>query len=399
MRDSHPSWVSERESGLWAGEFGELGKVLGEPLAEPTDTHVERRKIVAKLRLRLAVSLLGRLADRLHQPGVEALPLLDGVLVGPHGPRKRVIAGREARAHTGDRASRAGGLGELPNIEGFRKQFGAPLGFLFDDGLDDVDVVQKDDAYACLLLVRPRRACRARPSGTNPVDGRRSAKLIHSRLVAALGAVQLGKIVEAQGDIGMIRPERLLPDRQRPLVERFSLIVSALIVVQRGEVIEAVGHIGMIRPESLFPDGQRPLVERFRRLVAALHAVQRGKVVEAQRDIGMFRPESLLLEGQRPIVERLHLLVSALVVVQHGKVIEAVGHIGMVRSESLLLDCKCPLVEQLRRLVAALGAVQRGEVVEAQGDIGMVRPESLLLDCKCPLVERLRRLVAALGAV
>ena len=198
----------------------------------------------------------------MHQPFVETPPLLNGLLVGPDGPCQRVIAGCEACAHAGGRASRAGGLGELPDIEGFRKQFSLPLGLPFDDGLDDFDVAQIDEAYACLFLERAGRARRARPFGTGTADGRRSAKVIKSRLGAALAFVQLGEIVEAHGDIGMFRPENLLQDCQRPPEERLRRLVAALGTVQPGEVVEARGHRGMVRPEHLLPDCQRPLSVR-----------------------------------------------------------------------------------------------------------------------------------------
>ncbi len=89
------------------GEFGVVGKLLGELFVERADPLVERREILAKLRLHLDIARIGRLAHRLHQPCIEAPPLLNGVLVRPGEHRQRVIAGCEARAHAGDRASRA----------------------------------------------------------------------------------------------------------------------------------------------------------------------------------------------------------------------------------------------------------------------------------------------------
>ncbi len=44
--------------------------------------------------------------------------------------------------------------------------------------------------------------------------------------LASLGFVQKGEVVEARGYVGVLRPERLLHDRQCALVERLGLGVS-----------------------------------------------------------------------------------------------------------------------------------------------------------------------------
>ncbi len=44
----------------------------------------------------------------------------------------------------------------------------------------------------------------------------------------------------------MVRPQRLLPNRQRALVERLGLRVLALGVVEQSQIVQARGHIGMI---------------------------------------------------------------------------------------------------------------------------------------------------------
>ncbi len=100
------------------------------------------------------------------------------------------------------------------------------------------------------------------------------------------------------GQLGMLWPQGLLPDRQRPLVERLGFGVAALGVVQRGEIVEAGGDVRMIGPERLLPDRQGSPLERLGLGVAALGLVQIGEVVEALRDIGMVRPERLLIDRQ-----------------------------------------------------------------------------------------------------
>ena len=60
----------------------------------------------------------------------------------------------------------------------------------------------------------------------------------------------------------MLGAERLLADRQRPLVERPRAGEVALVLKQAGEVVEARGGRGMLGAERLLADRQRPLEER-----------------------------------------------------------------------------------------------------------------------------------------
>jgi hypothetical protein len=79
-------------------------------------------------------------------------------LVRPDGPRQRVIAGREARAHTSNRAGRAGHLGELPDLEGLGEKLGATLGRAVGGRLRDLDVAQEDGAVPAAVAALSRRA-------------------------------------------------------------------------------------------------------------------------------------------------------------------------------------------------------------------------------------------------
>ena len=67
----------------------------------------------------------------------------------------------------------------------------------------------------------------------------------------------------------MLRPQRLLPDPQRPLVERLRFGVLALGMIKHRQVVEAGGHVRVLRPQRLLPDPQRPLVERLGLAVAS----------------------------------------------------------------------------------------------------------------------------------
>src|SRR5271165_2055537 len=60
----------------------------------------------------------------------------------------------------------------------------------------------------------------------------------------------------------MFWPKNLLVDLERFLVERFGFGVLAHIVVQLAKVIEAVGRVGMFWPKNLLSDPQR-FLERF----------------------------------------------------------------------------------------------------------------------------------------
>ena len=88
----------------------------------------------------------------------------------------------------------------------------------------------------------------------------------------------------------MIRPQRLLSDRQSAKVEGLGLGVGPLSSIQLREVIEAGGGTEMIGPQRLLPDRQSAKVERLGLGVGALVVVERCQVVKAKRCIGMIWP-------------------------------------------------------------------------------------------------------------
>ena len=53
--------------------------------------------------------------------------------------------------------------------------------------------------------------------------------------------VDLRQVVEARGRVGMFRPQRLPPDRQRPLDERLGLGIPALVKMNLSQSVEARG--------------------------------------------------------------------------------------------------------------------------------------------------------------
>ena len=66
-------------------------------------------------------------------------------------------------------------------------------------------------------------------------------------------SIQLSEEVQGQGQIGVIRPERLLPDRDRALPERLRLRVLALDREEHRQIVEVRRHVGMIRAKRLLP--------------------------------------------------------------------------------------------------------------------------------------------------
>ena len=73
--------------------------------------------------------------------------------------------------------------------------------------------------------------------------------------VAALGAIELGQVVERGADIGVVGAQRLLADGERALVERLGLGVAAL-VDRAGQVLSAVPTSGWSGPAPS-RDGER----------------------------------------------------------------------------------------------------------------------------------------------
>src|SRR5439155_26006429 len=102
-------------------------------------------------------------------------------------------------------------------------------------------------------------------------------------IVLVLLTVQLGDVVQARRDLGMIAAEGVLPDDERPPVIALGLIEFAAHPRQAGEVVPAHADVGMIRAEGFLPDRQRPLIERLGLVVLLLREVRLGEVVQSHR--------------------------------------------------------------------------------------------------------------------
>ena len=71
--------------------------------------------------------------------------------------------------------------------------------------------------------------------------------------------MKLGEVIEASGNIGVIRAQGFYQNRQRALREWLGFRVAALGIIEHGEIIEAFGNIGVIRAQGFFSDRQRAL--------------------------------------------------------------------------------------------------------------------------------------------
>src|SRR6266567_4120858 len=103
-------------------------------------------------------------------------------------------------------------------------------------------------------------------------------------------------------------------------------------VEQGDEARSCLRCFRMLRSQLLLPNLQRPLVERLGFRILALLTVETRKAVEWRGHIGMHWSYLLLPNLQRPPVERLGFRIPALLTVEVCQTIERGGHIGMLRS-------------------------------------------------------------------
>ena len=59
-------------------------------------------------------------------------------------------------------------------------------------------------------------------------------------------------------------PERLLPQCQGPLVEGLRLRIAPLIIVELGQVVEAGGDVGVLGAQHALPDDEGTLIGALR---------------------------------------------------------------------------------------------------------------------------------------
>src|SRR5581483_11512901 len=95
-----------------------------------------------------------------------------------------------------------------------------------------------------------------------------------SQIIAFLGAVEDGQIVQSFGNMGMTGPKKLLADRQGALIERLGLHIFALRIVQNRQIIEAIGNVWVMRSQRLDADTQGAAIAGLGQVVLRLRVIK-----------------------------------------------------------------------------------------------------------------------------
>jgi len=142
--------------------------------------------------------------------------------------------------------------------------------------------------------------------------------------------------------------------------ERLRLREAALLGLELPQRDERSDHLGVLGPEGLLADGERPAAAQLGVGVAALQALERGKRVEGSRDFGVLRPQHALVDGEGTTEQRLGRRVLALGLVGGGEQAqaerdarvlgpEALGPLERGREEALGLGVAALLVGPVAR--------------------------------------------------
>ena len=82
----------------------------------------------------------------------------------------------------------------------------------------------------------------------------------------------------------MLRPQRLFRDVDGALVERFRLGIAGEHAIDLGKIVEIQPKLGMIRSKDLLADGDRAQQQRLRFGVAAELVMNQGEIADQQRE-------------------------------------------------------------------------------------------------------------------
>ena len=136
-------------------------------------------------------------------------------------------------------------------------------------------------------------------------------------------AVEPGEVVEGRGGVGVLGAQRLLADRQRPLVQRLGLGVRPGGDGRaKARLFSTVAVSGCSGPSAFSRIAKRSMVQRLGLGVGTGGVVELGEVVEHGGGVGVLGAQRLLPDRQRPLVERLGLGVGTGGVVEPGEVVE-----------------------------------------------------------------------------
>ena len=102
----------------------------------------------------------------------------------------------------------------------------------------------------------------------------------------------------------MVGPVGPLEDGQRSLVDRFRFGMAPLSVDEGGERREVGRHDGIVRPERPLPEFDRPPRPRFAARMVAPRVRQTAEIVQQRRQRDVVRAGGSFDDGDRSFVPR-----------------------------------------------------------------------------------------------
>src|SRR5262245_8452189 len=107
----------------------------------------------------------------------------------------------------------------------------------------------------------------------------------------------------------MIRPERILPNRQRASLERLRSCDVAAGLDRSRQVVQGGSNEWMFRPQSPFPDLESALMHRLGSLILTLLRIDQAEKVEREGEIGILGCLQSFLSCQRAFGELSRLVI------------------------------------------------------------------------------------------
>ncbi len=197
----------------------------------------------------------------------------------------------------------------------------------------------------------------------------------HQRLglgEAVRGLEQLGEVVEADGDVGVIGAEAGLGDREGAAHQRLGLREAVRGLEQQGEVVEVAGDCGVIGAEARLVGREGAAHQRLGLREAVRGLQQLGEVVEADGDGGVIGAEAGLGDGEGAAHQRLGLREAVRGVEQLGEVVEVYGDRRVIGAEAGLVDHEGAAHQRLGLTVEGLGGeIQRQPAHQHSSGLGV----------------------------
>ena len=222
-----------------ADHLGVLGKALEQLAVELLNLPIYRRRLGAQ---RLEIPLLGWQRYRLEHRLVELQPAIDGILTLAHQPGQVVAGSGKTSRHPRNRRSGAGGMSELTGLERLGDERVA-AGRIERRGAKGGQHVEQKRVAVLALLAQHTQLAATEPRGTVAIDGGRLARELQRLLVVALGIVEVGQVVEAQGDLGMAGGQCLALDLERFAIEGLGTGIGSAMPVEIAQLDERHRHL------------------------------------------------------------------------------------------------------------------------------------------------------------